>query len=830
MAISATEPRPLDRVLELLPDARSYSNGYLACCPSHGDRSPSLMIWEDEHGHVGLKCFTGCSRKQIVETLGITESDLYLPDGKAPGQKRKTIDLCDLAVDKGIHPNDLTRLGLRDGKCIYTKKKGQPCDAFDIKGVVIPYYDTDGSEYARYRLRAARSGQYKNLWNEDNAKHPIIPYGLHRLKEAYKQKYLIIPEGESDCWTLWLHGFPALGIPGVEMTRVLIKAHLEGIEKLYIIQEPQSESDKENGRDPGKKFVTNLEKRLKEIGYTGRVYTIDFKEETGVKDPNELHQRDIKGFKQAFDTVLLHARPLSTATEEKQRAVGRSLKDLMAKVLPPVKWAVPDIIPEGLNLLCGKPKLGKSWLALHIALAIAYGGVALGNKQVEQGQVLYLALEDNERRMQSRVKQLLQEQSVPDDFDYDIECPRLDQGGYDLLEAWIKTHSRARLIVIDTWVKISPRPQGGRQRTQYEDDYDSLSQIKRLSDRYNVAILAIHHLRKTSSEDDFLDEVSGSVGVAGTVDGIIGLKRERGQFDATLHVTGRDIEDDAALALSFDRDSALWKLIGNAEEVGKTKERQAILNMLKEYPDGLSARELADLLEKNYNTLRNILTRMEKSEELAKDGSKYIIPKSGATVVNRSHRSQQTREPASRASSQKTKVTTVGGVSVVNRSQSSSYENLADYTDDYGDHENDYGSDGIDYGSDYGEKIVDGPVEPVQQNSDYGDYARGKILAMPKSIVKCSTSFDSQMCEAHTSGKTLTMDEVGNVWCEQCDDQRKLMNLGHAQGWPATIFDMHGGKVKLPAGQEKYLKFARTSGHRLVSAAVAKLEAMKDTK
>src|SRR5581483_2876234 len=121
---SATEPRPLDRVLDLLPDAKSYSHGYLACCPAHGDRSPSLMIWEDEDSHAGLKCFTGCTRKQIVEALGITESDLYLPDGKKPsGQKRKAIDLCDLAVDKGIHPNDLVRLGLRDDKCTYTKKK-----------------------------------------------------------------------------------------------------------------------------------------------------------------------------------------------------------------------------------------------------------------------------------------------------------------------------------------------------------------------------------------------------------------------------------------------------------------------------------------------------------------------------------------------------------------------------------------------------------------------------------------------------------------------------------------------------------------------------------
>src|SRR5437762_14174510 len=103
-------------------------------------------------------------------------------------------------------------------------------------------------------------------------------------------------------------------------------------------------------------------------------------------------------------------------------------------------------------------------------------------------------------------------------------------------------HPTMRLVVIDTWSKVAPKPK--TKQTQYQDDYDAITPLKALADKYNVAIVAIHHLRKTASEaNDVLDEVSGSVGLTGAVDGFLVLKRERGQFDATLHVTGRDIED-----------------------------------------------------------------------------------------------------------------------------------------------------------------------------------------------------------------------------------------------------------------------------------------------
>jgi hypothetical protein len=118
----------------------------------------------------------------------------------------------------------------------------------------------------------------------------------------------------------------------------------------------------------------------------------------------------------------------------------------------------------------------------------------------------------------------------------------LDQGGLTYLEEYLQTHPDVRLVVIDTWARVSPKAQH-RQRSQYEDEYAALTPLKYLADTYRVSILAIHHLRKMWG-DDVLDEITGSIGLTGAVDGALILKRERGQHEASLFVTGRDIEHE----------------------------------------------------------------------------------------------------------------------------------------------------------------------------------------------------------------------------------------------------------------------------------------------
>ena len=121
---------------------------------------------------------------------------------------------------------------------------------------------------------------------------------------------------------------------------------------------------------------------------------------------------------------------------------------------PPIRWIVPNIFPEGATLLAGRPKSGKTFLAVNVAWAVAAGGKAMGKVDVEQGRVLYLALEGSKRNMQDRLKALAQSGKVPESLDLGFEWPRLDEGGLEQLHYYLSCYPQTRLVVIDTFKRI----------------------------------------------------------------------------------------------------------------------------------------------------------------------------------------------------------------------------------------------------------------------------------------------------------------------------------------------------------------------------------------
>lgn len=283
--------------------------------------------------------------------------------------------------------------------------------------------------------------------------------------------------------------------------------------------------------------------------------------------------------------------------------------DLMALQLPPVKWVVPDLLPEGVALLAAKPKMGKSWLALGLAVAIAHGGVALGSRRVEQGEVLYMALEDNQRRLQKRLTALLTD-GAPGALHMTTDWPQIDDGGDEALEEWLQNHPKARLIVVDILKKV--RPRASANRSVYEADYEALEALQRLAGEYGVAIVVIHHLRKMSASDP-LDELSGSTGLTGGADSILVMKRDRGRADAYLTVTGREIEEEAELALKWDANLVSWTLAGDADEYRRSEEQGAILRTLRETGEPMTPKEVAEALDRNASTTRTLLRKMATS-------------------------------------------------------------------------------------------------------------------------------------------------------------------------------------------------------------------------
>jgi hypothetical protein len=318
------------------------------------------------------------------------------------------------------------------------------------------------------------------------------------------------------------------------------------------------------------------------------------------------------------------------AVPDRPRSAYRA-DELMAVEFPDPKWAVPGLIAEGVTLLAGPPKVGKSWLSLNLGLSIASGTLALGTVPVQAGPVLYLALEDTPRRLQNRMRKVLAGQRAPAELTLDTYCPTMTAGGVDYIGGWLDENPDARLVVIDVFTKVRGKPPAGTN-SAYEADYAAIGAIKRLADSYAVAVLLVHHVRKAASED-FLATVSGTNGLAGAADAVLVLERPRAQADGVLHVTGRDIEE-TDYALGFNPDIGTWTLHdGPVDELLMTDNRAAIARYVREYP-GSKPASIAHALGIVANTARQTCKRMAQDGQLrVEPGGAYHPPTSSDTVT-----------------------------------------------------------------------------------------------------------------------------------------------------------------------------------------------------
>lgn len=288
------------------------------------------------------------------------------------------------------------------------------------------------------------------------------------------------------------------------------------------------------------------------------------------------------------------------------------LTTLMEEALPTLRYVIPHLLPEGLGILGAKQKIGKSWLVFAMCLAVASGGEVLGQR-VEQGQALYLALEDGKSRLKTRAIKLLQGAEVPDGLTLAKKWDRLDQGGIMQIERWLQKHEQARLVVIDVFAKV--RPPRGKFEDPYQADYAVMGALKALADRYHVAVLVIHHTRKAEASDVF-DELLGSAGLGGACDTVMVLSRTRGEADAVLHITGREIEREGQHALCFNRETCQWEMQGDAAEFALSKERRAIIQAIR-YLHGIATpSQVTELLHKNPNTIKVTMRNMATDGQL----------------------------------------------------------------------------------------------------------------------------------------------------------------------------------------------------------------------
>ena len=234
--------------------------------------------------------------------------------------------------------------------------------------------------------------------------------------------------------------------------------------------------------------------------------------------------------------------------------------ELLDTTYQPLEELIEGMLSPGVYILAGASKIGKSWLVLQIAHHISTGTPLWGRKTIKS-DVLYLALEDTERRIQRRLLQICQGETG--NISFATEAEILGNGFERQVMDFLQEHPEARLVIIDTLIKVR---KASTTSNAYADDYATMTAFKRLADRYGVAILVVHHTRKKEAKD-IMDMISGTTGLMGCADGAMVLERPARRLpDASISMTGRD-HQDARIQLRQNAQTMCWDFVGYEDEL-----------------------------------------------------------------------------------------------------------------------------------------------------------------------------------------------------------------------------------------------------------------------
>jgi DNA-binding transcriptional ArsR family regulator len=548
----------LQNVLHRLDKVTNTGDGWMACCPAHDDRNPSLSI-KTAGTKILLHCFAGCSIESIAQAIGLEVKDLHLDEPKA-------------------QPNTFYEYQDEQGNLLFQVVRS-PQKKF-------------------MQRRPGKDGEWIN--NTRGVRR--VPYRLPELLAGVEAGAMIfIPEGEKDVESLRKLGLVATCNPmGAGKWTKELNPYFKGANVVIL---PDND-------EPGREHANKVAQNLQGVAASVKVLELPGLDEKG----------DVSDWLEAGGTgeqlaVLVHKTPeWKFARLQKHLPEIMTVEQILKTEFPEPIWVVPGLIPAGLTVLAGAPKLGKSWLALCLGLALANGGRALGKIQVDQGDVLYLALEDTPRRIQDRLEQL--GATVTKSM---AVCTEWERGtlGTDVLDGYLSMNPKIKLVIIDTLQRFR-EPTKGNQNI-YEADYEAMTPIKRVADKHNMAIIVVHHTRKSGGTDgDPFSAISGSQGIGGTVDTRIVLERASGEADGKLYIDGRDVEYQE-LALKMDNLTG-WTLLGEAREYEQNKERSEILEVLRKADGAMRTGEIAEEIGKTGPATSNLLKKLVKEGLIKRAG------------------------------------------------------------------------------------------------------------------------------------------------------------------------------------------------------------------
>ena len=445
--------------------------------------------------------------------------------------------------------------------------------------------------------------------------------------EKYPKSIILLGEGFATMSKVYeLTGEPCVAAMSCyklgQIARILRERYPEA--RIIITADNDHETERKHGRNPGLIYAQNVA-NSKVFGkkLVNGVSFPEFEPEEEGSDWDDyaiLHgdEETSSKLKEDIAKALMPKNIREMLESDRVRMVNA--QDLRSKEFQPIKWAVPGFLPSGLSILGAPPKTGKSILALQISLGVSIGGYVLGKIQVERGDVLYLALEDNERRLQERIESsnAVDENDNLSRLTLVYTIPRQHEGGLEFITWWLENHPEARLVIIDTLQKF--RKQLSNKANVYAEDYDVISEMKKVADKFDVAFLIIHHLKKLNPKDeltmDWIDSFSGSAGISGSADALFVLKRARSSVNGKLYRTGRDVEEKE---FWLTLDGFGWSLDGEAEAFTLPEWKKQIVDYLKDHAT-ITPIELAQAYNMNVNTARSNLQRLFKEGKLEKTG------------------------------------------------------------------------------------------------------------------------------------------------------------------------------------------------------------------
>lgn len=252
---------------------------------------------------------------------------------------------------------------------------------------------------------------------------------------------------------------------------------------------------------------------------------------------------------------------------------GETLMDMK---LPPTKFCVETLLPQGMCILGGASKIGKSWWVLDLCVRIAKGE-PIWDLKTTKGTTLYLCLEDTLRRVQNRLLCITDE--VPPNTFFAISAGTLSDGLCEQIREFVKEHPDTVFVAVDTFQIV----RNNNIDTSYANDYDEIRLLKQLADELNICLLLVHHLRKQGDSDPF-NKLTGTTGIVGAVDTAFVLdKSKRNADSATLYCTGRDVED-RQIELQFSKKDFVWKMLRDSmenREMLLPKEMELLIEFMK---------------------------------------------------------------------------------------------------------------------------------------------------------------------------------------------------------------------------------------------------------